>query len=123
MEEIQTVLTIIDIVNAITKAFDSDGDGEIEVLPQELVDILTTFSDGEQGNNDVENILVEIKDSLMYNEEYTALSEISARMEVIDTRLDKEFDTINYGLGLITTALITLLSWKFFGWLIRLVSV
>lgn len=116
-----TVITIIDIVNAIKQAF--GGEDGVDLLPQEVTDMLESLSDGEQGNNDIENLLVEIKDSLMYNEDYTAMQEISSRLELIDTRLDKEFEVINTGLGFIIISLITILSWKFFGWLIRLVSV
>lgn len=125
MEEIATILEVIEVVNTFMKIFDSDGDGEIDgdIIPQEVIDVLTTFSDDEQGNNDIEKILVDIKQSLMYDEKNTAISEVSARMEVIDTRLDKEFEVINLGFSLIITSLLTLLSWKFFGWLMRVFSV
>lgn len=116
---------IIEAINAIKGLFDKNSDGNFdgELLPQEVTDLFASLSDGEQGNNDIENILVEIKDSLMYDENYTALSEISSRLELIDTRLDTEFEVINNGMGLIIVSLITILSWKFFGWLFRLVSV
>lgn len=125
MEEVITIVEVFSAIKSISDLFDKDGDGSLDgsLVPHEVVEILDTFTDGEQGNNDVENILVDIKQSLMYDEEYTSLSEISARMEVIDTRLDKEFETINNGFSFIITALITLLSWKFFGWIIRLTSV
>ena len=111
-----TVITIIDIVTAIKQAFGKDGDGGIDLLPQEVVDLLESLSDGEQGNNDIEKLL-------MYDDEHSALSEISSRLELIDTRLDKEFEVINNGLGFIASSLIALLSWKFFSWLMRLISV
>lgn len=125
MEEVGTVLEVIQVLNLIKSLFDKNNDGDFdgELIPQEVTDVLKTLGDGEQGNNDVENILIEIKNSLMYNEEYTALSEISSRLELIDTRLDTEFDVINDGMGLIIVSLITILSWKFFGWLVRLVSI
>lgn len=125
MEEVATLLEVIEVIQVFIKIFDSDGDGEIDgdVIPPEVIEMLGTLTDGEQGNNDIENILVDIKDSLMYDEKSTAISEVSARMEVIDTRLDKEFEVINTGLSFIVTTLITLLSWKFFGWLMRVFSV
>lgn len=123
--EFETALQIIEAINAIKGLFDKNSDGSFdgELLPQEVTDLLVSLSDGEQGNNDIETLLVEIKDSLMYDDEYTALSEISSRLEVIDTRLDKEFEVINDGLGLILTALIAILAWKFFSWIMRLFSV
>lgn len=125
LEEVITIVEVFSAIKSIADLFDNDGDGSLDgsLVPQEVVDVLDTFTDGEQGNNDVENILVDIKQSLMYDEEYTSLSEISARMEVIDKRLDTEFEVINDGLGLIITCLIAIISWKFFGWLLRLVSV
>lgn len=116
-----TVITIFDIVNAIKQAF--GGEDGVDLLPQEVADMLESLSDGEQGNNDIESLLVEIKDSLIYNEDYTAMQEISSRLELIDTRLDKEFEVLNGGISLIIVSLITIISWKFFGWIFRLCSV
>ena len=123
--EFETALEIISAINAIKDLFDKSGDGNFdgELLPQEVTDLLTSFSDGEQGNNDIEDILIKIKDTLMYDDDYTALSEISSRLELIDTRLDKEFEVINNGLGFIVIALTSILSWKFFSWIMRLFSV
>lgn len=139
MEEIvETVITITEIADLLKSIFDSDGDGEL--IPQEIKDLLESFSDGELGGNDIEDfletfsdgefesndvevLLSEIKNSLMYDEKYTALSEISSRLELIDTRLDKEFEVINLGFSFIITSIVALLSWKFFGWIIRLVSI
>lgn len=123
MEEVTTVITVIDFVNAIKQAFGSSPDDDIEVLPQEVIDLLSSLSDGEQGNNDIEALLTDIKSSLTYNEDYTALQEISARMEVIDTRLDNEFKELNSSLGFISTGIITIFVWKFFSWISRLASV
>lgn len=114
MEVIETVITISEIADLLKSIFDSDGDGEL--IPQEVSDLLKSLSDGEHGNNDLEKLL-------MYDDEHSALSEISSRLELIDTRLDTEFEVINNGMGLIIVSLITILSWKFFGWLIRLISV
>lgn len=116
-----TVITIIDIVNAIKQAF--GGEDGVDLLPQEVADMLKSLSDGEQGNNDIESLLVEIKDSLMYSKDYTAMQEISSRLELIDTRLDKEFEVINTSLGLIVSSMVAILSWKFFSWIMRLISV
>lgn len=121
MEVVETVITIAEIADLLSSVFDSDGDGQI--IPQEFTDILKSFDNGEIGDNDIEALLTDIKASLTYNEDYTALEEISSRLELIDTRLDTEFIVINEGLGLISACFITSLGWKFFSWLMRLVSV
>ncbi len=121
MEVVETVITITEIADLLNKIFDSDGDGQI--IPPELAEVLNSFDNGEVGDNDIEILLDDIKSSLTYNEDYTALQEISSRLELIDTRLDTEFIVINNGLGLIIASLIAILSWKFFSWLMRIVSV
>ncbi len=121
MEVVETVITITEIADLLSKIFDSDGDGQI--IPPELAEVLNSFDNGEVGDNDIEILLDDIKSSLTYNEDYTALQEISSRLELIDTRLDTEFIVINNGLGLIIASLIAILSWKFFSWLMRIVSV
>lgn len=121
MEVVETVITITEIADLLSKIFDSDGDGQI--IPPELAEVLNSFDNGEVGDNDIEILLDDIKSSLTYNEDYTALQEISSRLELIDTRLDTEFTVINNGLGLIIASLISILSWKFFSWLMRIVSV
>lgn len=121
MEVVETVITIAEIADLLNGIFDKDGDGQI--IPQELTDILKSFNNGETGDNDIEMLLADIKSSLTYNEDYTALEEISSRLELIDTRLDTEFIVINEGLGFISACFITFLGWKFFSWLMRLVSV
>lgn len=121
MEVVETVITITEIADLLSKIFDSDGDGQI--IPPELAEVLNSFDNGEVGDNDIEILLDDIKSSLTYNEDYTALQEISSRLELIDTRLDTEFIVINNGLGLIIASLIVILSWKFFSWLMRIVSV
>lgn len=121
MEVVETVITITEIADLLSKIFDSDGDGQI--IPPEFAEVLNSFDNGEVGDNDIEILLDDIKSSLTYNEDYTALQEISSRLELIDTRLDTEFIVINNGLGLIIASLIAILSWKFFSWLMRIVSV
>lgn len=123
--DVSVVLELLNVVQMIKGIIDNDNDGNLdkELLPQEVTDLLVTMGDGEQGNNDIEATLVEIKESLMYNENYTALSEISSRLEVIDTRLDKGFEMISGGFSLVIVSFVTLLSWKFFGWIMRLTSV
>ena len=83
--EFETALQIIEAINAIKGLFDKNSDGSFdgELLPQEVTDLLVSLSDGEQGNNDIETLLVEIKDTLMYDDEYTALSEISSRLPTL----------------------------------------
>lgn len=60
-----------------------------------MADLLKSFGNGETGDNDIESLLSNIKASLTYNEDYTALQEISSQLELIDTRLDTEFTVIN----------------------------
>ncbi|MBE6846167.1 MAG: hypothetical protein E7508_10810 [Ruminococcus sp.] len=95
---IETVQEVVDVINENT----NDG------LPAE-------FTDGE-ANTDLEVYLSDISNALMYDEENTALYEISSRLEVIDTRLDTEFLVLNECFGLISTVLLTFLSIKFFEW-------
>ncbi len=121
MEGAETILTAFDIATEIYKAFDKDGDGQI--IPEEAIDVLVTLGNGQAGDNDIEILLNDIKTSLMYDEKNTALYEISSRLEVIDTRLDKEFEVLNRCFGVVIVGLITIVSWKFFGWIMRLVSV
>lgn len=118
MEEVVTILEVYNLCTDIVGYVSDDVD-----LPSEVIDILMTFGDGESGNNDIENTLVEIRDSLMYDEENTAIYELSSRLEVIDTRLDREFECINFGLGLISSTLLAMASWRFLSWLYRILFV
>lgn len=113
-EAVQAVKEVVDIIN-------DNTDGQL--IPQEVTDVLKTFGNNQTGDNDIEILLNDIKSSLMYDEKNTALYEISSRLEVIDTRLDKEFEVINRCFGVVIVGLITIVSWKFFGWIMRLVSV
>lgn len=94
METAVTIVEVYQILTQIQELLSDDTE-----LPAEVVDVLKTFGDGENGNNDIEKTLVDIRDSLMYDEENTAIYELSSRLEVIDTRLDREFECINFGLG------------------------
>lgn len=87
----------------------------------ELVDLLDDNSDGEI-NTDTELLLDEVKNSLQYNEDYSALQELSSRLEVIDTRLDAEFEVLNFGIGVIGSVLLAYTSGKFLSWIFRIVS-
>ena len=113
-QAIQTVKEVLDVVN------DNTDDG---FFPVEVADVLMTLSDGESGNNDVEILLQDIKESLMYDEENTALYEISSRLELIDARLDTEFQLANNFFGFVASALLAILSCKFFSWVANLCSV
>lgn len=119
-----TLIEVYEAVTAVKEVVDIiSGNTDGELIPQEVTDVLKSFGDSEHGNNDIEILLTDIKDSLMYDDDYTSLQEISSRLELIDTRLDTEFVVINNGLGLIIASLIAILSWKFFSWLMRIVSV
>ena len=106
MEFVETAITANDIVNAIKQAFGKDGDGSIDILPQEVTDLLESLSDGEQGNNDIETLLVDVNNNL----------------QVIDQRLNAEFMAINDCLGLIATCFLTFFSFKVITWLYNLLS-
>ncbi len=117
MEEIVTLLDVFNLCTTIHDFVSDDVD-----LPQEVIDVLATFGDGE-ANNDIEISLEEIKNSLMYNEEYTALEEISSRLEVIDTRLDYGLTSISLGLSAIISAIYAYASWRFLQWIYSIVFV
>lgn len=87
----------------------------------QLVDLLDDNSDG-QINTDSEKLLSDIKNSLQYNEDYTALQELSSRLELIDTRLDLEFECLNFGIGVIGSVLLSYTSMKFLSWIFRFVT-
>lgn len=118
MEEI---ITIVEVYNLCTEIL-GFVDDEAEVIPPELITVINTFNDGEV-SNDMEKYLEQINTSLMYNDDVTALSEISQRLEVIDTRLDKEFIALNDCFSFISTALLCFICFKFLNWLVRAFSV
>lgn len=113
-------VTLLELFNLCTTIHDYVSD-DID-LPQNVIDVLLTFGDDETGNNDIEQTLVEIKNSLQYDEEYTALEEISSRLEVIDTRLDLEFEVLNFGISVIGTVALAYASGKFLSWLVHIFS-
>lgn len=120
-EQLETAVTIVEVYQILTQIQELLSDDT--ELPAEVVDVLKTFGDGENGNNDIEKTLVDIRDSLMYDEENTAIYELSSRLEVIDTRLDREFECINFGLGLISSTLLVMVAWRFLSWLYRILFV
>lgn len=111
---------MLELFNLCTSIHDYVSD-DID-LPQEAIDVLLSFADDETGNNDIEKTLVEIKNSLQYDENYTALEEISSRLEVIDTRLDLEFEVLNFGISVIGTVALAYASGKFLSWIFRILS-
>lgn len=120
MEEVVTLVEVFQVVNEILDYVD-DG---VQVIPPELVEVLQTFGDDEQGNNDIENLLVEIRDNLVYDpvlddEHTSAISEVSQRLEVMDKRLDTEFQTINGFFSLLGSLLLAYFSVKFVTWILR----
>lgn len=120
MEEVVTLVEVFNVVNEILDYVDDD----VQVIPPELVEVLQTFGDDEQGNNDVENLLVEIRDNLVYDpvlddEHTSAISEVSQRLEVMDKRLDTEFQTINGFFSLLGSLLLAYFSVKFVTWILR----
>lgn len=119
-EQLETAVTIVEVYQILTQIQELLSDDT--ELPAEVVDVLKTFGDGENGNNDIEKTLVDIRDSLMYDEENTAIYELSSRLEVIDTRLDLEFECLNYGIGVIGSVLLAYTSMKFLSWIFRFIS-
>lgn len=120
-EQLETAVTIVEVYQILTQIQELLSDDT--ELPAEVVDVLKTFGDGDNGNNDIEKTLVDIRDSLMYDEDNTAIYELSSRLEVIDTRLDREFECINFGLGLISSTLLVMVAWRFLSWLYRILFV
>lgn len=120
-EQVEEVVTLLQVYQLCTEIKDFVSDDT--ELPTEVIEVLKTFGDGESGNNDIEKTLVDIRDSLMYDEENTAICELSSRLEVIDTRLDREFECINFGLGLIASTLLAMASWRFLSWTYRILFV
>lgn len=123
--EAAEVMELVEVLSLLVRLIDTDGDNVPDNnYPSEILDLVSTLSDGEQGNNDIETILLEnlVYDDNLTDDKTSALSEVSQRLEVIDTRLDTEFTVLNYGLSVIMTVGVVTLSIKFFGWLSRLMS-
>ena len=121
--ELAEIMELLESIKFVVDIIDENTNGDTEIIPQDVIEVLESFGDDEHGNNDIEVLLSDIKNSLMYDEESTAIYELSSRLEVIDTRLDTEFTVINNCFGLIIASFITIISWKFFSWIMRLVSV
>lgn len=115
MEEVITILEVYNAVQEVKELVVSDTDLST------VIDLLDNSIDGEI-NTDEEKLLVEIRDSLTYSEDVTALSEISSRLELIDTRLDTEFEVLNYGIGVIGSVLLAYTAMKFLSWVYRFVG-
>lgn len=115
MEEVITILEVYNAVQEVKELICSDTDLST------VIDLLDNSIDGEI-NTDEEKLLVEIRDSLTYSKDVTALSEISSRLELIDTRLDTEFEVLNYGIGVIGSVLLAYTSMKFLSWIYRFVG-
>ena len=115
----ETAVTVAEVYQLVSSVYDIVADKADE---QVMIDFVTSLSDGEKGNNDLELILTDIRDSLQYNEDYTALQELSSRMELIDTRLDLEFECLNFGIGVIDSVLLAYASMKFLSWIFRFVT-
>lgn len=118
-EAVQTVKDIVDIINENT----SSGS---EAIPQEVVEVLQSFGDGERGNNDIEVLLSDIKSSLIsdyvVSDDETYELTISQRLDIIDKRLDSEFITLNDCFGLIATCFLSFFAFKILTWLYDSIS-
>ncbi len=123
MEGGGAVITALEIAEVLYEVFDSDGDGQ--VIPQEAIDVLESFGNSEAGDNDVEALLTDIKNSLVttYTDgEETVTMTVGQRLNIIDERLNAEFITVNDCLGLITTCLLSFFSFKILTWFYNILS-
>lgn len=103
----EDVALIAELISLITEIKDIIGDDD---------DPFASLTDGELGNNDLERVL-------MYDDDNTALSEISSRLEVIDKRLDCTNQLITEGFGFVCTFSLVILSVKIFAWLFKAAGV
>lgn len=103
MEEVATIAEIIGILNELKGILGKD-------------DPLATLTDGKLGNNDLEQML-------MYDKENTALAEMSARLEVIDNRLDCTNQLLSHGFGFICTFVFVACAFKFLNWIYSVLGV
>lgn len=110
-----TLLEVYTLVSEVKSLVEAGSDFS------ELVDLLDDNSDGDI-NTDTEILLQDIKNSLQYDEDYTALQELSSRLELIDTRLDLEFECLNFGIGVIGSCLLAYVSGRFLSWIFRFIS-
>lgn len=120
MEVVETVITITEIADLLNKIFDSDGDGQI--IPPELAEVLNSFDNGEIGDNDIEVLLDDIRTSLVTDDSSSYMEIVSQRLDIIDERLDAEFLAVNECFGLIATSLLSFFSFKVITWFYNLVS-
>ena len=120
--ELAEIMELLESIKFVVDIIDGNTNGDPEFLPPEVIETLESFSDGEHGNNDIENLMIDIKNSLMYDEENTAIYELSSRLEVIDTRLDTEFEVLNFGISVIGSILFLIASMKFLSWVFRFIS-
>lgn len=120
MEVVETVITISEIADLLCKIFDSDGDGQ--VIPQELTDVLKSFGNGETGDNDIEALLTDIKTSLVSDDNTAYMENISQRLDTIDERLNAEFIALNDCIGLIATCFLSFFAFKIITWFYNLLS-
>lgn len=118
-EELElTLLEVYEAVMAVKEVVDVIDEATKEAVNEEAMEVIVAYGDNsDEPNTDVEQYLYDIKNALMYDEENTSLQEISARLEVIDTRLDTEFVVLNEFYGLCGCTLLTIVSIKFFSWL------
>ncbi len=98
----------------VQKLFEIASDGSDDTA--EMVAAITTLTDGELGNNDLETIL-------MYDDENSVYTEISSKLDVIDTRLDWTNKLLSEGFSFVCTFAVLLVAGKFFNWLFRVVGV
>ncbi len=114
LEEVVTLYEVYQAVQSVKDLIATDDNTA-------LIEFLELSSDGEI-NTDTEILLENIKNSLQYDDEYTALEELSSRLELIDTRLDLEFECLNFGIGVIGSVLLAYVSTKFITWILRFLT-
>ena len=113
-QAIMAVKEVVDIIN--------ENTDDTEVIPQEVIDVLQTFGDSEQGNNDVEALLSDIKTALVSEDDVSYMAYTAERLDIIDQRLNSEFIAVNDCLGLIATCFISFFAFKILTWLYNSIS-
>ncbi len=111
-EALQALDGVVDIIN--------ENTDDTEVLSRELVDVLNTFSDGEEGSNDVELILQDIRNSLVvYDEDGNIKTTAIEQLQIIDNRLDTEFIVINNAFSLLLGGVSFFIIWTLLGFVLN----
>lgn len=117
MEEV-IELTVNELLELILQSLEDDG----------LEDFAASISDGVLGNNDLERIFM-YSPELQYNEitgkyeNVTVFQELSARLSLLDSRIDTTNQLISTGFSFVCTGLICAFTVKLFSWFYNVLGV